>query len=280
MNDGFQRREAELQQGPISYREAGEGAPVVFVHGLLVDGHLWDGVAAELSSSRRCILPDWPMGSHRRAMRPDADLSPPGMADLIDSFLAELSLEDVTLVGNDSGGAICQVLVTRKPERVGRLVLTNCDCYDNFPPKPFGFLPRVATVPGVMAAMVAPMRFEAARRAAFRPFSRTAVDAEVLEGWTTPARTDAGVRRDAARFLGGMNKRHTLEAATRFVEFGKPVLVAWAPEDRVFPVKYGERLARDFTDARLERIPDARTFVPVDQPARVASLVEGFAASG
>ena len=280
MSDGFQRREVELPQGRISYREAGEGPPVVFVHGFLVDGRLWDGVAERLASSRRCVLPDWPMGSHRRAMRPDADLSPPGMAGLIDSFLAELDLDDVTLVGNDSGGAICQVLVTRHPDRIGRLVLTDCDCYDNFPPKPFGLLPRVARVPGVMASMMAPMRFARARRAAFRPFSRTEVEDSVLEDWTTPARTDGGVRRDAAKFLGGMNKRHTLEAAGRFAGFAKPVLITWAPEDRVFPVKYGERLARDLPSARLERIPDARTFVPIDQPERIATAIEGFASPG
>jgi pimeloyl-ACP methyl ester carboxylesterase len=270
------RHRVDLPAGPISYREAGDGPPVVFVHGFLVDGRLWDGVAGRLAGSHRCVLPDWPMGSHRQPMRPDADLTPPGMADLIDSFLAELDLEDVTLVGNDSGGAISQVLVTRHPERIGRLVLTNCDAHENFPPSPFGFGPRVAGIPGGMAAMLAPMRLAAARRAAFKPFAKSAVDDALLEEWVAPAR-DAAIRRDAGKFLGGMDKRHTLEAAKRFAEFDKPVLIAWAPEDRFFPVSHGERLAQEFPNARLERIPGASTFVALDQPERLAALIADFA---
>ena len=274
----FERRTAELAPGRIAYREAGEGPPVVFVHGFLVDGRLWDGVASHLAASHRCILPDWPMGSHRQAMRPDADLSPPGMADLIDSLLAELGLEDVTLVANDSGGAISQVLVTRHPDRIGRLVLTDCDCYDNFPPKPFGPVARIARLPGLLAAMLAPMRFDRARQMAFRPFAKSAVDPALLEEWVTPARRDRGIRRDATKFFAGMDKRHTLAAAERFPAFNKPVLLAWAPGDRVFPMRYAEQLARDFPDARLEPVEDAATFVSVDQPERLAALVSGFIA--
>jgi pimeloyl-ACP methyl ester carboxylesterase len=268
----------ELAPGPVAYRETGEGPPIVFVHGFLVDGRLWDGVARELAPSHRCILPDWPMGSHTIPMRSDADLSPPGMAGLIDSFLAELGLEDVTIVGNDSGGAISQVLITRHPERIGRLVLTDCDCHDNFPPSPFGFMPRIAGAPGFMAALLAPMRFGAARRAAFRPFSKRAVDPALLEAWLAPARSDRGIRRDTAKFFAGMNKRHTLEAAERFGDFEKPVLLAWAPDDRVFPIRHAEQLLEEFPHARLERIPDAATFVAIDQPQHLARLISEFIA--
>jgi pimeloyl-ACP methyl ester carboxylesterase len=274
----FETRRAELPAGPISYREAGEGPAIVFVHGFLVDGRLWDGVADRLAASHRCIVPDWPMGSHRTAMRPDADLTPPGMASLIDAFLAELGLEEVTIVGNDSGGAISQVLITRHPDRIGRLVLTDCDCHENFPPSPVGFMPRIAGAPGVMAALLAPMRFEAARRVAFRPFSKRAVDPALLDEWLAPARSDRDIRRDAAKFFAGMDKRHTLEAAKRFGDFDKPVLLAWAPDDRVFPIRHAEQLVEEFPHARLERIPDAATFVPIDQPQRLAELIAAFVA--
>jgi pimeloyl-ACP methyl ester carboxylesterase len=133
-DSGHVGKQVELPAGTVRYREAGEGRPIVFVHGYLVDGRLWDGVVERLSDRFRCIAPDWPIGAQRIAMKPDADLSPPGIADLIDDFLAALGLEDVTIVGNDSGGAISQVLATRHPERVGRLVLTNCDTHENFPP--------------------------------------------------------------------------------------------------------------------------------------------------
>ena len=138
------RREVELPQGTIRYRDLGEGEPIVFVHGYLVDGRLWSDVAEALSARHRCLVPDWPLGAHRVAMNEDADLSPPGIADLIADFLEALDLNGVTLVGNDSGGAMSQVLVTRRPERIGRLVLTNCDTHDNFPPGPFKLMPPLA----------------------------------------------------------------------------------------------------------------------------------------
>ena len=128
------RTEIDLPAGRIRYRDEGQGKPVVFVHGYLVDGRLWDGVVDSLSDRCRCLAPDWPIGSQPMAMKPDADLSPYGIAATIASFLEALDLEDVTIVGNDSGGAMSQVLVTRHPERIGRLVLTNCDTHENFPP--------------------------------------------------------------------------------------------------------------------------------------------------
>ncbi|MGN6557352.1 MAG: alpha/beta fold hydrolase, partial [Solirubrobacterales bacterium] len=129
-----ERKEVQLQAGPIRYREAGEGKPVVFVHGFLVDSRLWKGVVGRLSDRYRCLAPDWPLGAQQTPMNPDADLSPPGIARLIADFLERLDLEDVTIVGNDSGGAMSQVLVTTYPERISRLVLTNCDTHENFPP--------------------------------------------------------------------------------------------------------------------------------------------------
>lgn len=266
----------ELPQGRLSYRDAGQGEPIVFVHGFLVDGRLWDKPAAALSSEFRCIQPDWPMGSHRTPMAPDADLSPPGMARLIADFVAALDLERVTIVGNDSGGAISQVLVTSHPERIGRLVLTNCDSHENFPPAPFGQLPRIVRVPGAMAAMVMPLRFAAVRRAAFAPFARSKVPDELLASWVKPCLTNAGVRRDARKFTMGMDKRHTLEAADRLEQFDKPVLLAWAPEDRVFKLAYAERLAEAIPDARIERIEGAKTFVALDQPERLAEAIAAF----
>ena len=147
MARGDQRREVSLPAGTIRYREAGEGRPVVFVHGYLVDGRLWDGVVDRLSDRCRCIAPDWPIGAQKVAMQPDADLTPYGMAAIIDSFLEALDLKDVTLVGNDSGGAMSQVTATRHPERIGRLVLTNCDTHENFPPGPFKAMPPLAALP-------------------------------------------------------------------------------------------------------------------------------------
>src|SRR3954454_4830007 len=111
MPQSDERREVELPAGRIRYREAGEGKPVVFVHGCLVDGRLWDGVVDRLSDRCRCIAPDWRIGAQQIARNRDAALPPPGIAAILDIFLAALDLEDVRIVGNDSRGAMSQVLV-------------------------------------------------------------------------------------------------------------------------------------------------------------------------
>jgi pimeloyl-ACP methyl ester carboxylesterase len=269
-------QEVELPQGKIRYRERGEGKPIVFVHGYLVDGRLWDATAEHLSEGHRCITPDWPLGAHRVAMNPDADLSPTGIADLIAEFIAALDLEDVTIVGNDSGGAMSQVFVTRHPERVGRLVLTNCDTHDNFPPSIFKLMPPLAKLPGGMTALALPFRVGALRRAAFAPFAKTKIPPELIDSWMEPSQRDRDVARDTAKVTAGMNKRYTLEAAERLADFDRPTLLAWAPDDRVFKLSYAERLAETIPNATLETIEDAKTFVPLDQPARLAELIGAF----
>ena len=205
--------EIQLPQGTIRYRDTGSGPPIVFVHGYLVGGRLWDGVVEALADRYRCIAPEWPMGSHPVAMKPDADLTPPGIATIIEGFLAALGLEDVTLVGNDSGGAICQVLVARRPARVGRLVLTNCDTHENFPPGIFKALPPLAKLPGSLPLLALPLRSSAIGRLAFRPFAKTKPSAELIESWMRPATRDKAILRDLGKVTRGMDKKHTLAAA-------------------------------------------------------------------
>ncbi|HWM55322.1 MAG TPA: alpha/beta hydrolase [Solirubrobacterales bacterium] len=270
------RREIDLPAGRIRYREAGEGKPVVFVHGYLVDGRLWDGVVDRLSDRCRCLAPDWPIGAQQIAMKPDADLTPYGIAATIASFLEALDLEDVTIVGNDSGGAMSQVLATRHPERIGRLVLTNCDTHENFPPGPFKALVPLAKLPGGTAALGMPFRIGAVARAAFRPFTKKPMPAELIASWMEPGLHDAGVKRDLKKVTIGMNKRYTLEAAEKLKGSDLPILLTWAPGDRLFPLKYAERLAADTPNARIVQIPDSKTFVPVDQPGRLADEIAGF----
>lgn len=274
-----QRKEIQLPQGPIRYREAGEGKPVVFVHGFLVDGRLWDGVVDRLSDRCRCIAPDWPIAAHQAPMNPSADLSPPGIARIIADFLTKLELEDVTIVGNDSGGAMSQVLVTTYPDRIGRLVLTNCDTHENFPPGMFKWMPPIAKLPGGMFVLSAPFRVGAMARRAFAPFAKTKIPDDLVASWMAPATSNSEIMRDAGKVTAGMNKRHTLAAAEKLRGSQLPIKLLWAPGDKYFPISYGERLAREAGNAELVRIPDAKTFVPLDQPQRVADEIAEFAAS-
>lgn len=276
MTQSDQRREVELAPGTIRYREAGEGKPVVFVHGYLVDGRLWDGVVDALSDRCRCIAPDWPIGAQQVAMKPHADLTPYGIADLVNAFLEKLDLDDVTIVGNDSGGAMSQVTVTRHPQRIGRLVLTNCDTHENFPPGPFKAMPPIAKLPGGMTLLSAPFRVPALARRAFRPFTRDPLPPELIASWMAPATSDRSIFRDLKKVTAGMNKRYTEEAAEKLSASGLPLLLAWAPTDKVFPLKYAERLAGEVEGAKIVEIPDSRTFVPIDQPQRLADEIAAF----
>ena len=270
------RKEIDLPAGKVRYRESGSGKPIVFVHGYLVDGRLWSGVVDRLSDRFRCLAPDWPIGAQQVAMKPDADLSPPGIASLISSFLDALDLDDVTIVGNDSGGAMSQVLVTRHPKRIGRLVLTNCDTHENFPPGMFKAMPPLAKLPGGMELLSAPFRIPAAARAAFRPFAKTPIPDDLIASWMAPALNDRAIRHDLRKVTIGMNKRYTLEAAERLRESNLPILLTWAPGDRYFPIKYAERLAAEAGNASIVQIPDAKTFVPLDQPQRLAEEIAKF----
>jgi pimeloyl-ACP methyl ester carboxylesterase len=280
MPQSDQRREIELPAGTIRYREAGDGKPVVFVHGFLVDSRLWDGVVDGLAASHRCIAPDWPMGSQQVAMKPDADLTPHGVADLIASFLEQLDLKDVTIVGNDSGGAMSQILVTRHPERIGRFVLTNCDTHENFPPGIFKYLLPLASAPGMVRATAAPLRFDAVARTAYKPFSKRPIPLDLIRSWVEPSLSDRAVRHDLKKLMTGMRSRYTLEAAQNLRTSELPLLLAWAPGDRYFPMKYAERLASEVPNATILQILDSGTFVPIDQPQRLADEIAGFVAAG
>jgi pimeloyl-ACP methyl ester carboxylesterase len=270
--------EAKLlfELGKLRYHEAGAGPPVLFVHGALVNANLWRNVVTRLAPDFRCIALDMPFGSHVDALPGDADLSPPAVADLVADAVQALGLEDVTLVGNDTGGAICQLVVTRRPERIGRLVLTSCDAFDNFPPKIMQPTMPLLRLPGAVTVILAPTRFRAVRNRVFRMFVKRPIEQEVVDSYALPAVRDSGVRRDVQKFLTGLDKRYTLAAAERFGGFRKPVLIAWSREGKIFPGEYGERLAQAFPQSRLEWIDDSLFFSPEDRPDRVAELIRSF----
>lgn len=268
-----------LPQGTIDYTDSGgSGRPIVFVHGLLVSGTLWRKVTPALEGDFRCIVPTLPLGCHTTPLSDPAAASPPGLARLIADFLEELDLDDVVLVGNDTGGALCQIVAAHHPERIGALVLTPCDAYENFLPPAFRGLQLLARVPGALTLLLQGVRLEAIRRSplGYGPLAKR-LDPKVVEAWARTPLENAGARRDAILFLRRVSNRYTLEAAEKLKGFERPVLLAWAPEDRFFKLRFAERLAADIPNARLELIEDSRTFVSEDQPQRLAELIAEFA---
>lgn len=267
--------EIQLTQGTIHYRDEGEGPAVVFIHGLLVNGRVWDDVTPFLGSRVRRIVPDLPLGSHSTPMRPGAALDPPSLARMIAELIERLALTDVTLVGNDTGGALCQLVVAHHPDRIGKLLLINCDAFEHFPPRSFApALTLLRRVPGVLVFVADLGRARWGRRIAMKlaPLTATPIRDELVASWVTPLRRH-GIRRDTLAVMRGIRPEHTLGAVDGLRRFDRPAIILWGLRDVFFPVADGERLVKTLPRARLETVGAARTFVQLDAPERVAELV-------
>jgi pimeloyl-ACP methyl ester carboxylesterase len=273
-------RQIELSAGTIDYTDTGAGPTLVLLHGLMMDASLWDEPIADLSADHRCVAPTLPLGAHRHPMHADADLSPPGIARLIAEFLDRLGLHDVTLIGNDTGGALVQLLIAEGAARVGRVVLASCDAFDNFPPGLTGktLVTAGKLPPAMFGLFMQQMRLRMLRRlpVAFGWLTKRGDPATAR--WMKPVLTQPEIRHDTVRVLRAVaaNTQLLLTAAESLPSFAGPALVVWASRDRVMPPEHGRRLAGLFLHARRAEVDDSYTLIPLDQPARLAQLIREF----
>jgi pimeloyl-ACP methyl ester carboxylesterase len=247
----------------------------VFAHGVLVDARLWEPVATRLAAEGiRSYAPTLPLGAHQWPMNADADLSPQGIAELLRHFISALGLTDVTIVGNDTGGAICQVMLGADTSRISAAVLTNCDAFSTFPPRGFAPLFRALRHPGLVACIASVLKSEKARHGplGFGPLSSKPFDPDLTRGWTQPLASKA-IRRDLAKFARGVHPRVLLDAASRFGQFTGPVRILWGEDDPFFLTKLGRQLSEAFPHASLTVVPAGRTFLPLDHPDEVANEI-------
>lgn len=278
-------REVTLPSGTLRYHETGSGPALVFVHGYLVNANIWRKLVPLLRAGFRCITPDWPLGSHLTAMNRDADLSPPGMAAVIEQFLEMLDLRDVTLVGNDSGGAYSQIVAANHPERLAGLILTNCETPEcSWPPGPggFGVLKATAVHPAPYRALYQVLRLRRSWRwrNTYGWLAKHPIAAPVMESYVRPVLHDAGVRADGRKAIGSVSARYSRAAADRIAaRFGKPILLAWAGDDHVFPLAHARRFAAKL-DAPLHTIADSYTYTTEDQPQRTAEILHAWLVTG
>jgi pimeloyl-ACP methyl ester carboxylesterase len=271
----------DLRAGTIDYADTGgEGPVIVLLHGLMMDASLWDDVIAGLPAGHRCVAPTLPLGAHRHPMKPDADLSLPGIARLVTEFLDRLGLAEVTLVGNDTGGALAQLLIAGGAPRVGRVVLASCEAFGNLPPGLTGKILALAgkLPPRLFGLAMQQMRVKPLRRlpVAFGWLTKRG-DAATAR-WLQPVLTQSGIRKDTVRMLHAAyaDQRLLLRAAEQLPAFDRPALIIWAAEDRVMPPEHGKRLARLLPQGQLAEIDDSYTLIPLDQPARLAQLIAEF----
>jgi pimeloyl-ACP methyl ester carboxylesterase len=238
---------------------------------------LWWPLSQRLSARGfSCLAPTWPLGAHTEPIREDAELTMESIAAMVGELLHALALEDVVLVGNDTGGAIAQLVATSTPERLGALVLTSCDAFEHFPPpilKPF--IAAAKAGPSFTAALQ-PLRTRFGRKRGFGALAHADID-DLVAKWLEPALTNRRVRNDLRRFTASLDRDTTVRAAARLPRFTKPAMIAWSADDVFFPREDGERLAEALPNSQLEVIENARTFSMIDQPDRLAGLIGEFA---
>jgi pimeloyl-ACP methyl ester carboxylesterase len=274
-------KQIELSAGTIDYEDTGgEGPVIVLLHGLMMNASLWDAAIADLSADYRCVAPTLPLGAHRRAMRAGADLSLPGIARLVTEFLDRLDLHDVTLVGNDTGGALVQLLISDGAARAGRVVLVSCDAFDNFPP---GLTGKTLVLTGKLApwmfgAFMQQMRIRLVRRLPIAFGWLTIRGDAATRRWMNPVLKQPEIRRDTVRVLRAVAAEPQLlvNAAKDLPGFDRPALVVWARGDRVMPPEHGRRLAELLPHGRLAEVADSYTLIPLDQPARLVQAIREF----
>ncbi|WP_270887763.1 alpha/beta fold hydrolase [Pedococcus sp. 5OH_020] len=271
-------REIAVSGGRIRYRRLGSGVPLLFVHGVFVNSDLWRTVVPLLTDRFDCVVLDLPLGSHSLPMDPRAALSPGDLAAILAQIIEALDLGPVRIVANDSGGALAQILTSRRPDLVHSMVLTSCDTYDYFFPPLFRTLPIVARIPGAIAGLAQALRLRWFRALpiAYGWVTVSPIADETMDSYIRPMRQSAAVRADLASVLKDVRPHYTLDAMERLRTYDGSVLLVWGEYDKVFPLSHARRLAADLRNAALVTLPGAGAFVPEDAPVRLAELIGRF----
>jgi len=275
----------DTRLGPLAWQSSGHGPVLVFFAGALANHGLWRDVIARLDDRYRCVTVDLPLGAHSRPLASGADRSAASLARLLPDCLELLDVSDATVVANDTaGGLLLLSLASGHPAlaRIGRLVLTNCESYDQFPPDALKRASAFARAfPGLATALVRlqlrlQLRWPAAQRRFTASVSANGLDRDRAASVFTPGARDQRVAGDLVAAMAGFRPRLLLDAAAAIPGFGRPVLLVWGEECPFFPPAHARRLASDFPRATLVPVPGARTWVPVDNPAAVADAIAGF----
>lgn len=274
----------ELSAGTIEYEDTGgDGPVVVLLHGLLMDESLWTEVVAELRGDHRCVVPVLPLGAHTHPVREGTDLSMRGIAKLVGEFLERLDLTDVVLAGNDTGGAIVQLLACDDTSRLGGIALVSCDAFENFPPGATGktLVMTGKLSPTMFGLFMQQLRLKPARRMPISFGWLTKRGDAVVKGWLKPVLKNAGIRRDTVQVLRAISadRKLLVDVAKRLPSFDRPAVVVWAERDRVMPPEHGRRLAEMLPQGRLVEVQDSYTLIPLDQPLALARGIREFTQS-
>ena len=269
----------QTRLGPLAWRSSGEGPPLVFFAGALANQDLWRDVVARLEDRHRCITIDLPLGAHPWPVSREADRSVTSLAPLMLDCLEFLDVEDATVIANDTaGGLLLLSLAGGHPalRRIGRLVLTNCESYDKFPPDQLKRATAVSRRFPRLAGAGLRLQLRFARRVIVSGVAATGLDRERQESFFGPALRDPGVAEDLIAVTASFRPQLLLDAAQAIPEFDRPVLLVWGDSCKFFPLADAERLLTDFPNATLVPVPGAKTWVPIDNPGVLSDAIAGF----
>lgn len=271
-------KRVRVEGADIEYTETGTGPTVLFVHGVWVTGALWTDVVAELGEGFRCIAPTWPLGAHSTPTH-GADLGAEAAARRIVGFMEALDLTDVTVVANDTGGGLVLAslgIPAMDTSRIARLVLTNCDSYEHFPPGSFAQIVKLCRVSSTLGgAIVRLLATGPGQRFFLKAVCRRPPTKERQREVFGAFATSAAARRDAVTVTASLDPALTLRAAPAIEAFDTPVTLTWGADDKLFPLDHARRLRDAFPDATLIEIPDCSTFVMLDAPKKLAAAIRG-----
>ncbi|GKU80099.1 alpha/beta fold hydrolase [Paenibacillus sp. L3-i20] len=262
-------KEAQIEGGRIKYHDYGSGQAIVFLHGALSNGNTWRKVLPLLAHQFRCIAPDLPFGGHSVPLNADTNLNPTGISTLLKQFIDTLELDNIILVGNDTGGAYAQIFATTYPDTISQLILCNTDAFEVFPPKTFSLLKQGVKIPGFTWLMAQAFRFKPLLKTSLvlGLLSHTLSKKELSELYVHHFIHQKGVREDFIKVVNGWSTDYTLLAAEKLVNFQKPVLVIWGADDtKLFPLELGQRVYCIFPKAHFKVINHSLTYVQEDQP--------------
>jgi pimeloyl-ACP methyl ester carboxylesterase len=272
-------RSIETPSGRISYAEAGSGPVALFVHGVVLNKHLWRHQLSGLSDIRRCIAVDL-LAHGDTEIEPNQDVSVTANANMLREVLDALGIDQVDLVGNDSGGGIAQIFAALNPNRVRSLTLTDCDTHDNWPPeafKPFVEMVAAGGLSKMLNAMLADKSIYRSLGALGPGYERpeTATD-EDIEIYLRPHLRSEQRTRDLERFVGAFDHKHTLAIEPQLRRLKAPTLIVWGTDDVYFPVKWAHWLAEAIPGAKPPvELPGARIFFPEERAEAFNQLLRG-----
>jgi pimeloyl-ACP methyl ester carboxylesterase len=263
------KRSVQTASGRIAYVERGSGPVALFVHGVLLNGHLWRHQLAHLSDARRCIAVDL-LAHGDTEIAPDQDVSVTANADMLAEFLDALAIDRVDLVGNDSGGGIAQIFAARHPQRVRSLALTDCDTHDNWPPdafKPFLAMAAAGGLGDALAGMLADKAVYRSPQALGPAYEHPErVSDASIETYLRPFLRSEQRTRDLQRFLAAFDPRHTLAIEAQLKALHAPTLIAWGTDDVYFDVRWSHWLADAIPGTRRRvEFDGARIFFPEER---------------